>query len=91
MTSEASRRAPTPSLRDLVHRYRALAGDFATPVPLTAFDMTRTETEQLFSSYDEDYHISRFLHFSEMEGMPYQINGEIATHLAVDAEIQSIL
>lgn len=91
MSAEASRRAPMLTLRELVSRYRALAGDFGTPVPLTAFDLLRAETEQIFSSYEEDYHISRFLHFCEMDGMPFLINGEVATHVAIDAEIQSIL
>jgi len=53
--------------------------------------LERAETERLFSNYDEDYHISRFFHFSEMDGMPFQINGELVTHVAVDAEIESIL
>ena len=49
MTSEAAQRAPMLPLRELVDRYRALAGDFGTPVPLTAFNLSRAETEQLFS------------------------------------------
>ena len=91
MTPEASQRAHSPSLKELVDHYRAAAGDFGTPLPLTAFNLSRSETERIFSTYDEDYHISRFLHFSEMDGMPYQINGELATHVALDADIDSIL
>jgi hypothetical protein len=91
MAMEASQRAPSPTLRDLVERYRTAAGEFGAAVALTTFELTRTATEDVFSSYDEDYHISRFMHFSEGEGMPYQINGELATHVAMDAEIQSIL
>ena len=75
MISKAARLAPMLPLRQLVDRYRALAGDFGTPVPLTAFNLSRTETEQLFSSYDEDYHISRFFHFSKAAGQSFQISG----------------
>ena len=91
MTSEATRLAPMLPLRQLVDRYRALAGDFGTPVPLTAFNLSRAETEQLFSSYDEDYHISRFFHFDDLGGMTFTINAEPVTHVALDAEIRSSL
>jgi hypothetical protein len=91
MSSEGLRRAPMLPLKELVQRYRALAGDFGTPVPLTAFDLARAEIEQLFSSYDEDYHISRFFHFSEMDGMTFAVNGERVTHVALDQDIQTIL
>jgi hypothetical protein len=45
----------------------------------------------LFSIFDEDYHISRFFHFSQTNGEKYSINGEAATHVAIDPEIASIL
>ncbi len=79
------------SLRELVDRYRALAQDFGKPVPLAAFEFTRAETEKVFANFDEDYHISRFLHFSELDGMPFLINGEVVTHVAIDSEIETIL
>ena len=85
------RRAPMMSLPQLVANYRTLAGDFGKPVALSAFALTTAETERLFSSYDEDYHISRFFHFSQGAGAPFSINGFPATHVAIDAEIQSIL
>jgi hypothetical protein len=85
------RRAPMMPLDELVSRYRSLAVDFGQPVALSAFALTRPETERLFSGYNEDYHISRFFDFSEMEGEPFSINGVPATHVAVDAEIQTIL
>jgi hypothetical protein len=91
MSSEGTRRAPMLSLRELVERYRALAGEFGKPVALSAFGLTAAETEQLFSSYDEDYHISRFFHFSEAEGSTFTVNGEPVTHVALDAEIEIIL
>ena len=91
MDTEGARRAPMLPLKKLVERYRALAGEYGKQVALTAFDLTRDETERLFSSYDEDYHISRFIHFSEMDGMTFLINGERVSHVSIDAEIESIL
>jgi hypothetical protein len=79
------------TLRDLVDRYRALAGRFSIPVALSAFALTRDEIERLFSSFDEDYHISRFFHFSNESGARFSINGIPATHVSLDAEIESIL
>ncbi|HXT77144.1 MAG TPA: hypothetical protein VN780_12700 [Candidatus Eisenbacteria bacterium] len=85
------RRAPMMSLQELVEKYKALAGDFGKPVALSAFALNRAETESLFSSYDEDYHISRFFHFSEAGGENFAINGIPATHVSLDPEIQTIL
>jgi hypothetical protein len=91
MSAEAARRAPIMSLRDLVALYRSLAGEFGNPVALSLFQLTPAETERLFSGYDEDYHISRFFHFSEAAGGKYSINGIPATHVSLDAEIETIL
>jgi hypothetical protein len=85
------RRAPIMSLQELVEKYRSLAGDFGKPAALSSFALTRPETESLFSSYDEDYHISRFFDFSEAGGEVFSINGIPATHVSLDAEIQTIL
>jgi hypothetical protein len=74
-----------------VEKYKSLAGEFNKATPLSAFALTRAETESLFSSYDEDYHISRFFHFSEAGGETFAINGIPATHVSVDPEIQTIL
>jgi hypothetical protein len=91
MSCEATRRAPMMPLRQLVDRYLSVAATFGTPVALSDFALSRSETERLFSGYDEDYHISRFFHFSQEAGAPFSINGFPATHVAIDAEIQSIL
>ena len=91
MSAEAARRAPMMSLRELVTRYAALAGEFGKPVALAAFDLTPQETERVFSSYDQDYHISRFFHFFEASGTSYSIDGSPATHVSLDAEIETIL
>ncbi len=78
-------------LWELVRLYRFHAGDFGKPVALSAFGLTSAETERLFSGYDEDYHISRFFHFSDAGGTRFFISGEPVTHVALDAEIESIL
>ena len=91
MTSEAIRRAPMLTLRELVDRYITIAGSYGKPVALAAFGLSQAEAERVFSSYDEDYHISRFFHFSEADGASYSINGEPVTHVAIDSEIATIL
>jgi hypothetical protein len=91
MSAEAARRAPVMSLSELVRLYRSRAGDFGQRVALSAFPLSQSEIERLFSSYDEDYHISRFFHFSEGEGQKFLINGISATHVSLDAEIETIL
>jgi hypothetical protein len=91
MSAEATRRAPMMPLGELVQRYVSLAGAFGKPVALSSFHLTPAETERLFSSYDEDYHISRFFHFSEAHGAKFSINGIPATHVSLDAEIETIL
>jgi hypothetical protein len=94
MPSLSAQRAPMMSLRQLVERYRALTGELGKPVALSAFGLSSAETERLFSSYDEDYHISRFFHFSETadgSAVRFSVNGVAVTHVALDAEIQSIL
>jgi hypothetical protein len=82
------------SLRELVNRYLAASGGFGKPAALSAFELSPTETERLFSAYEEDYHISRFFHFSEVPepgAVKFSVNGIAITHLALDAEIQTIL
>lgn len=91
MSAKAARRAPLMSLSELVRRYRLQAGGFGLPLALSAFPLSHAEIERLFSAYDEDYHISRFFHFSEGEGQKFSINGFSATHVAIDAEVGTIL
>jgi len=51
-------------LREIVEKYKSLAGDFGKPVELSRFGLSREDTERVFSVFDEDYHISRFFHFT---------------------------
>ncbi len=91
MSAEATERAPIMPLRELVRLYLSRAGKFGEPVALSAFGLTNAETERHFSGYDEDYHISRFFRFSEADGEKFSINGIPATHLSLDADIETIL
>jgi hypothetical protein len=91
MSTEPRRRTTSMTLRQLVDLYLSLAGDFGKPVALAAFQLSREETERLFSSFDEDYHISRFFHFSEADGVKFLIDAIPATHVSIDPEVASIL
>jgi hypothetical protein len=86
------------SLAAVVEKYKSLAGNnFGTPVALADFGFTPEETERTFALFDEDYHISRYFHFTEAphlaagEVRSYLINGFPQTHLSLDAEIADIL
>ena len=79
------------TLRQLVDRYVSLAGEFGKPVPIPSFELSPAEAKRLFSTYDEDYHISRFFHFTDSTGEKFSINGIPATHVSLDAEIETIL
>lgn len=83
--------APMLTLRQVVDRYLQIAGSFGAPVSLDAFGLSPDDTRLLFSALDEDYHISRFLHFSSEPGSSYLVDGFPATHLSIDADVQSIL
>jgi hypothetical protein len=91
MSREGAERAPMRNLKEVVERYAALAGTFGNAVALEAFGLSAEETQDLFSSFDEDYHISRFLHFSHSEGKSYVISAETVTHVAIDPALHSIL
>jgi hypothetical protein len=91
MSAEPRSSNPSMTFRQLVDLYLLLAVQFGQPVALSAFQLPAAETERLFSSYDEDYHISRFFRFSESHGVKFKINGIAATHVSFDSEINSIL
>jgi hypothetical protein len=85
------------ALRELVDKYRQLAGGYGRPLALAGFGFSPQETERVFGLFDEDYHISRFFHFSlqpageKRAERTYRINGFPQSHVALDAEIESIL
>ena len=79
------------SLKEVIARYNVLTNQAREPVPLSAFQLSPDETSRLFSSLDEDYHISRFLQFSCAAGQRYTVAGEQVTHVAIDPSISSLL
>ena len=78
-------------LRETVEKYLQIGGGYGRAVALAAFGLPRAEAEKLFGAWDDDYHISRFFHFSREAGESFSINGFPHTHVAIDAEIQEIL
>ena len=86
------------NLRETVDKYLDIAGDFGRAVPLAEFGLSHEETEKHFSTLDEDYHISRYIHLSDQRTKSaerateaFQINGFAHTHVSIDAEIAEIL
>ena len=79
------------SLRELVEKYLAIAGGYGRPAGLADFGLDRAQTERVFAAFDEDYHISRYFHFSHVTGAAHTINGFDQTHISIDAEIQTVL
>ena len=79
------------SLKEVVDRYSSLAKQWGDPVALEAFALDPEETIKLFTSLDEDYHISRFVNFSMDRGRLYLISGNPSTHIRIDAAIRDLL
>ncbi|MDE3108553.1 MAG: hypothetical protein KGL02_01315 [Acidobacteriota bacterium] len=75
----------------LIERYLAASGGYGKSAALSALGLTRADTESAFSQFDEDYLISRFLHFANVSGEEYRVNGFVQTHVTIDAAIQSML
>ena len=91
MAAHAASRVPIIPLQELYRIYTTIAAKPGEPVPLSAFRLSRPETERVFSAFDEDYHISRFFHFHKSAGDEYSVNGEVATHVVIDPDIRLIL
>jgi hypothetical protein len=79
------------SLQEVVDRYSTLAKQWGDPVALSAFNLPPAETSKLFTSLDEDYHISRFINFSMAQGRDYLVSDNPVTHIRIDAAIRSLL
>ena len=81
-------------LAELVNKYLAAAGEYGKSVPLSSLGLPKQQLEEAFGTLDEDYHISRFLHFAcagANDEIRYEIGGFPQTHVSIDAEVQSIL
>lgn len=84
------------NLQELLKKYLAAAGGYGKTVALASLGYSHEETERIFSALDEDYHISRFFHFStaaraSASAPSFDINGFPQTHVSIDPEIQTIL
>jgi len=79
------------TLREAVDKYLKKAGSYGKSVALASLGSPHAETERSFSLFDEDYHISRFIHLHNDSGESFEINGFPQTHVSIDAEIQTIL
>jgi len=79
------------NLREVVEKYLAIAGGYGRAAALADFGFDRPQTERVFAAFDEDYHISRYFHFSRGSGDAYTINGFEHTHVSIDSEIQEVL
>lgn len=91
MSTETAGNTPQTSLREVVTRYCELGGGYGRAIPLELFGLTNEETARAFGAFDEDYNISRYFHFLDAEGRRYSINGFPATHVIVDADIETVL
>ena len=78
-------------LKEVVRKYLAVAGGYGKTVPLDSLGLSRQDVENVFSSFDEDYHISRYFHFQCAAGAGYKISGFPQSHVSIDADIQAIL
>lgn len=79
------------TLREMVDKYLSVAGGYGKSVALASLGLAHEEAERTLSQFDEDYHISRFIHFRDASGESFQISGFPQTHVTIDAEIQTIL
>jgi hypothetical protein len=79
------------TLSEVIDKYLAVAGGYGKPVALSSLGLSPSEIERTFGQLDEDYHISRFIHFQCAAGANFAINGFPQTHVSIDKEIQSAL
>ena len=79
------------TLREIVDKYLAASGGYGKTVALSALGLSRADAEKTFGAFDEDYNISRYIHFQCAAGANYTINGFPQSHISIDAEVQSIL
>ena len=78
-------------LKEIVEKYLAVAGAYGMQIPLASLALSKEEIEEVFSTFDEDYHISRFFHFACAAGADFQVSGFPQTHVSIDSEVKSIL
>ena len=52
------------NLSDLIQKYLKVSGGYGKTVALASLGYSVEETERLFNALDEDYHISRYFHWT---------------------------
>jgi hypothetical protein len=87
-------------LAKAVTAYLKATGGFDRPLHLSRFGLSKLETEQLFSAWDEDYQISRYMILTrapedELANLSpasrtYAVNGHETSHVAFRAEVQRL-
>lgn len=79
-------------LGEIVEKYLAAAGAYGQPVALGSLGFSREDVERVLGIYDEDYHISRYFHFSvQPAAESFNINGFPQSHLTIDSGVESVL
>ena len=84
-----------------VRKYLASVGEFGRPLHLSEFELPKDEIERIFSAWDEDYQISRYLLLTrapdeELEAFPpharvYAVNGHESSHVTFRADIERLI
>ncbi len=84
-----------------VSKYLEVARGFGRPMHLSGFGLPRAETEKMVSSWDEDYHISRYIVLSRekddalgdlpVDARVYLINGFECSHLTFQPGVEELL
>ncbi len=88
-------------LPTLVRKYFELAGSFDQPLHLSRFGISKPEIEKIFSEWDEDYQISRYMMLSRerdeaLMSFPvnervYLISGFECSHVTFHQDIQKLM
>ncbi|HEV2352282.1 MAG TPA: hypothetical protein VG028_20810 [Terriglobia bacterium] len=88
-------------LATLVKRYLELSGGFDLPLHLSRIGLSRPEIEKLFSQWDEDYQISRYMFLSRekdesLSSFPenervFLVNAFECSHVTFNQNIQELL
>lgn len=87
-------------LATLVKKYLELSGGFDRPLHLSCLGLSRPEIENLFSQWDEDYQISRYMLLSRekdesLTSIPeservFLVNGFECSHVTFNQNIQEL-
>ncbi len=89
------------NLSAAVKKYLELAGGFDQPLHLSRLALPRADVERIFSAWDEDYQISRFMLLSRAgdeelsaytpELRVYRINNYEYSHVSFRSGIEQLL